>query len=110
MFNHARDALNPQVNAAALRERLYYIDHYRFRYGASHTYWVHTALKKIAKQQNRYKFNTLVKAFFAYQTFNAVQTYRYLDQNTFMSQMARAERTLPILGYFGAFGIVCLAI
>ena len=64
----------------------------------------------MARHANRYKFNTLVKAFFAYQTFSAVQTYRYLDQNTFMSQMARAQNVVPILGYAGLTGAICLAI
>ena len=72
LFNHAQDALNPQVNAIALRERLWYIDHYRFRYGAQHTYWVHTALSKMLKHANRYKFNTAVKALVFYQAFAAI--------------------------------------
>jgi hypothetical protein len=44
IFNSARDALNPHANATTLRNRLWVIDHYRFRYGAAHHYWVHTAL------------------------------------------------------------------
>ena len=64
----------------------------------------------MAKSLNRYKFNTLVKAVFAYQAFSAVQTYRHLDQNTFMSQMARVQNAIPIAGYTGLWAAVCLAI
>ena len=64
----------------------------------------------MGRSLNRYKFNTLVKAVFAYQAFSAVQTYRHLDQNTFMSHMARAQNIIPIAGYTGLWAVVCLAI
>ena len=64
----------------------------------------------MGRSLNRYKFNTLVKAVFAYQAFSAVQTYRHLDQNTFMSHMAKAQNIIPIAGYTGLWAAVCLAI
>ena len=65
IFNTARDALNPYVNAETLKNRLWVIDHYKFRYGAAHTYWLHTLLSKTAAQLNRYKFNYGIKLFLA---------------------------------------------
>ena len=70
IFNSSRDALNPFVNAETLRNRLWVIDHYRFRYGAAHTYWVHTFLSKTFKNVNKYKFNYLLKAFLAYNVYS----------------------------------------
>ena len=62
------------------------------------------------KHANRYKFNTAVKALVAYQAFSALQTYRHVDQNTFMSHMARANAAIPIIGYSGAFAAICMTI
>ena len=110
IFNSTRDALNPYVNAETLRNRLWVIDHYRFRYGASYTYWVHTLLQKTGSNLNRYKFNYLLKAFFAYQVYSKVQAYNYVDSMTFMTESQRNMHRGPILGSTLAFGAVCLLI
>ena len=62
IFSSTRDALNPQVNTEKLRNRLAVIDHYRYRYGAQHTFWVHTAMRKHGSHIWKYKFNYGVKA------------------------------------------------
>jgi hypothetical protein len=110
IFNSSRDALNPFVNAETLRNRLWVIDHYRFRYGASHTYWVHTALSRAFKRVNTYKFNYLLKAFLAYNVYSRYQTYKYVDDMTFMSETQRGMYRFPIVAGTAAFGAVCLLI
>jgi hypothetical protein len=110
IFNSSRDALNPFVNAETLRNRLWVIDHYRFRYGAAHTYWVHTFLSKTFTRVNRYKFNYLLKAFLAYNIYSRYQTYKYVDDMTFMSENQRGMYRGPIVAGVGAFGAVCLLI
>ena len=42
------------------------IDHYKYRYGEQHTYWVHQMMTKVFRNVNNYKFNYLFKAFLAY--------------------------------------------
>ena len=69
LFNSARDALNPLVNTTTLKNRLWAIDHYKFRYGAAHTYWVNTLLHRSAVHLNKYKFNYGVKLFLAYNVY-----------------------------------------
>ena len=69
IFNSAKDALNPSVNTETLRNRLWVIDHYRFKYGAAHTYWMHTFLGNQASKLRKYKFNYAFKAFLAYQIY-----------------------------------------
>jgi hypothetical protein len=98
------------VNAETLRNRLWVIDHYRFRYGASHTYWVHTALSRALKRVNTYKFNYLLKAFLAYNIYSRYQTYKYVDDMTFMSENQRGMYRFPIAAGTAAFGAVCMMI
>jgi hypothetical protein len=78
VFSPARDALNPNVNVAALKNRLWTIDHYKFRYGADHTYWVHAGLRRLANNVGKYKFNYIVKAFLAYQAYRQYSNYTYI--------------------------------
>ena len=66
IFSATRDALNPQLNTESLRNRLWVIDHYKFRYGAAHTYWVHSALQKYFSHINKFRNNYAVKAFLAF--------------------------------------------
>lgn len=68
-----------------LKNRLWVIDHYRYRYGADHTYWVHSALRRLAANMNRYKFNYAVKGILAYQAYAAYQNYSYVDSMSFLS-------------------------
>jgi hypothetical protein len=110
IFNSSRDALNPFVNAETLKNRLWVIDHYRFRYGAAHTYWVHTALSRSFANVNRYKFNYLLKAFLAYNVYSKIQTYNQVDEMTFMSETQRGQHRLPILTGTAVLGAVCLLI
>ena len=55
IFSATRDALNPFLNTESLRNRLWVIDHYKFRYGAAHTYWVHSALQKYFSHLNKFR-------------------------------------------------------
>ena len=66
VLNATKDALNPKMNAEILRNRLWAIDHYKFRYGAAHTYWVHAALQKFFTHLNKYRNKYAVKAFLAF--------------------------------------------
>jgi hypothetical protein len=99
--------LNPNVNANILKNRLWVIDHYRYRWGADHTYWVHTALKRMAVNANRYKFNYAAKGFLLYQGYTAYQNYRYVDQMSFMSNVERVSYQTPILAWGGVFMGAC---
>ena len=89
MFSVTRDALNPRMNTEVLRQRLHVIDHYKFRYGAQHTYWVHFALKKYGQRVWTYKFNYLFKGALAYATWRKVQAYNKADSENFLSEVDR---------------------
>jgi len=102
--------LNPFVNAETLRNRLWVIDHYKFRYGAGHTYWVHSALSRAFKNVNRYKFNYLLKAFLAYNVYSKYQTYKYVDEMTFLTHTQKGALTIPIITGSVALGAACLLI
>jgi len=103
VFNSARDALNPHVNSTTLKNRLWVIDHYKYRYGADHTFWVHSVLRRAGANLNRYKFNYVVKAFLAYQVYSSYKNFRYVDSMSFMSTPQRVSHVLPITLYTGAF-------
>lgn len=90
IFDSSRDALNPMVNTETLRNRLWVIDHYKYRYGANHTFWVHTLLGKAFGNLNRYKFNYAVKAFLLYSAFSKYQNYRYVNEMSFLTDTQRA--------------------
>ena len=106
-FNQARDALNPHVDATTLKNRLWTIDHYRFRYGADHTYWVHALLRNSSKHLMRYKFNYAAKAFILYQGWAAYQNYCYVDSMSFMTNVEKASHQGPILMWGGLFVGAC---
>ena len=110
IFNTSRDALNPYVNAETLKNRLWVIDHYRYRYGSAYTYWVHTLLGNMGRGLNKYKFNYLLKAFLWYQVYSKYQNYKYIDDMTFMSEPQRNLHRAPIFSSVVAFGAVCLII
>lgn len=110
IFNSSRDALNPFVNAETLRNRLWVIDHYRFRYGAAHTYWLHSFLSRSLNKVNKYKFNYLLKAFLAYNVYARYQTYKYVDDMTFMSESQRGMHRGPIAISAAVLGATCLLI
>jgi hypothetical protein len=98
------------VNAETLRNRLWVIDHYRFRYGAAHTYWVHTFLSRALNNVNKYKFNYLLKAFLTYNVYSRYQTYKYVDDMTFMTENQRGMHRGPIFVSAATLGVVCLLI
>ena len=110
MFNSARDALNPHANAETLRNRLWVIDHYRFRYGAAHHYWVHTALSKLARNVRTYGLNYAVKALIGYQIYSSLQTYRHVNNNTLMTTPAKVNFATPIFFYTGVLGFVSMIV
>ena len=85
IFNSSRDALNPFVNAETLRNRLWVIDHYRFRYGAQHTYWMHSLLGKAGNKLFKYKFNYALKGLLAYQVYAHYQTLKRMDEITYLT-------------------------
>ena len=96
------------MNAQVLKNRLWVIEHYRYRYGADHTYWVHAGLRRLAANVNRYKFNYALKGLIAYQAYSAYQNYSYVDSMSFLSLRKKAEYHLPIIGYSGMFAAACL--
>ena len=110
IFNSAKDALNPAVNTETLRNRLWVIDHYRFRYGAAHTYWLHTLLSKGGAKLYKYKFNYALKAVLAYQVYAHYQTLKRMDEITFLTGPQRGQLTLPIAASSGALAAACLLI
>lgn len=71
IFSATRDALNPKVNTTKLRNRLWVIDHYRYRYGAHHTFWLHAAMRKYGTHLWKYKVNYGVKALAAFLVYNS---------------------------------------
>ena len=108
-LNSARDAMNPTLNANTLRNRLWTIEHYKYRYGADHTFWVNSLLRRSSAQVNRYKFNYLFKAVFAYQVYSAYRNYRYVDSMSFMTAGQRGAHWVGIAGYSGLFvGVAAL--
>ena len=103
--------MNPRINTEVLRNRLWTIDHYKFRYGAQHTYWLHFALRKASKHMWTYKFNYLAKGALAYMTYAKIQQYNKVDSENLLSEAERSVRfRLPILAHAGAFGFACLII
>ena len=90
MFNSARDTLNPQLNSELVKNRLWVIDHYKFRYGRDHTYWVNAALRNIFTHVNRFKFNYALKTFFAYQMYLKWSQLRYYEDTMFLTNTQRA--------------------
>lgn len=74
-----------------LKQRLEAIDHYKYRWGADHTYWVHTALRNSFRFLNKYKVNFAIKGILAYQAWAAYKNYRYVDSMSFMTKTQRAS-------------------
>ena len=79
IFNVSQDALNPRMNTELLRNRLWTIDHYKYRYGAKHTFWVHYAMRNAARHCWTYKFNYLAKGALAYLTYSQWAAYAKAD-------------------------------
>jgi len=79
IFNVSQDALNPRMNTELLRNRLWTIDHYKYRYGAKHTYWVHYALRNAARHCWTYKGNYFAKGALALYTYSQWKAYVKAD-------------------------------
>lgn len=108
IFSSSKDALNPSLNAEKLKNRLFVIDHYKYRYGVNHTYWVHSALAKSANKLNKYKFNYALKAFLAYNVYSKYKNYKFMDDMTFMSDTQRGEHYANVAFGSAAFTAACL--
>ena len=93
--------MNPQVNTEKLRHRLWLIDHYKYRYGAQHTYWVNAAMRKYGSQLWKYKFNYGLKAAGAVMVWNRYQYYQKQDEERFLTDTERYE----LAGYTSAYAI-----
>ena len=110
LLSATRDALNPQVNTAKLRNRLWVIDHYRYRYGAQHTFWLHAYMRKQGAKLWKYKINYGVKALAAFMIYNSYQTYCEADETRLLSEteqgMYRANIVLTAAGATGVFLII----
>ena len=105
-----RDALNPRVNAEVLRNRLWVIDHYKFRYGAQHTFWVHYGLRNLARHAWTYKLNYLAKGLLAYNVYRSFATYHKADAENFLGENARNGHRMSIVANSGLLAGVCLII
>ena len=110
IFNQTKDTLNPNLNSAFIRERLMVIEHYKFRYGEAHTYWVHQLLGKTSRNIFKYKYNYLLKAFLAYQVYAKYAQYRHMNEMTFLTSSQRAELTIPIFLNSAVLAGTCLLI
>jgi hypothetical protein len=86
------------------------IEYYKFRYGAEHTYWVHSLLKKMARVTNKYKFNYAVKAFLAYNVIAGYRNYRYVESMSFLTLKQRAVHLSPIINNSVIFAATCVLI
>lgn len=111
IFSVTRDALNPRMNTEILRKRLWTIDHYRFRYGAKHTYWVHFALQKYGKMLWTYKLNYGLKAVLFYNAYSTYQAYNKADSEAFLGETERTvSHRIPVCFSTGVFAGACLLI
>lgn len=110
IFSATRDALNPKVNTTKLRNRLWVIDHYRYRYGAQHTFWLHAAMNKYGTHLWKYKFNYGVKALAAFAVFSSIQTYKLTNEENFLSEKQRAMLASNTVIFSGVFTGLCLVI
>ena len=93
-----------------MKNRLWAIDHYKYRYGADHTYWVHASLRRLATRVSTYKLNYALKAFLAYQAISSYNHYAYMESMSLMSHTEKASYHVPIVAYSGAFAAVCALI
>ena len=110
IFSATRDALNPQVNTTKLRNRLWVIDHYRYRYGAQHTFWLHAAMNKYGTQLWKYKFNYGAKAFAAFLIYNSYSTYSTANEVNFLTDKQKAAYAGNGLFCVAGFTGLCLVI
>ena len=110
IFSATRDALNPQVNTTKLRNRLWLIDHYRYRYGAQHTFWLHAAMKGLGTKLWKYKFNLGAKACAGYLIYNSYSTYSIANEQTFLSDKQKALYYGNGIIYTAGFTGLCLII
>ena len=102
--------MNPRVNAEVLRNRLWVIDHYKFRYGAQHTYWVHYALRNLSRHAWTYKFNYLAKGLLAYNAYRSFSGYYKADAESFLTETQRNGHRFSILTNSAIFTGACLII
>ena len=66
LFNVSRDTLNPELNLQNLKARLSAIEYYQAKTSAELAYWPHFLMKNVGSNIWKYKYNYLVKFFFAY--------------------------------------------
>lgn len=110
IFNVSQDALNPRMNTELLRNRLWTIDHYKYRYGAKHTFWVHYAMKNAARHCWTYKFNYLAKGALAFMTYRQCAAYSKADEENFLSEMQKTSHRVGIASFAGIFFGTCMFI
>ena len=110
IFNVSQDALNPRMNTELLRNRLWTIDHYKYRYGAKHTFWVHYAMRNAGRHCWTYKFNYLAKGALAFLTYRQMAAYAKADEENFLSEMQKTSHRVGISAAAGAFAGTCLLI
>jgi hypothetical protein len=109
-LNASRNSLNPAVNLEKLKNRLWVAEHYRLLHGVEHAYWPHYAMRNVGTHLNKYKFNYLVKAFFAYQVYREVNNYQYMQQVKFLTTSEGAKLGAQVAWTTFLFGSVCLLI
>jgi hypothetical protein len=84
-LSSSQNALNPAASLDIAKNRLWVAEHYRLLHGVEHAYWPHYTMRNVGCHLNKYKFNYIVKAFFAYQVYREVNNYRYLNQVSFLT-------------------------
>lgn len=106
----SRDSLNPQLNAAILKQRLEEIEFYKYRFGVQIHRWPHFAMQRVAKHVYKFKGNYLVKGFAAYMVYSDIQHYRYMRTQAFLSYEQDAQLVAPIIVHSAFFAGLCLMI
>jgi hypothetical protein len=67
-------------------------------------------MRNVGCHLNKYKFNYLVKAFFAYQVYRDVQNYQYLHQVKFLTTSEGTKLGAQVAWSTFLFGAVTLLI
>ena len=106
----SRDTLNPQLNAAILKQRLQEIEFYKYRFGVEIHRWPHFLMQRVGKHVYKYKGNYLVKGLAAYMVYSDVQHYRYMRTQAFLSYEQEGQLLAPIVLHSAFFTGLCLLI
>ena len=106
----SRDALNPALNHAILKERLADIEYYNARWGIQLARWPHFVMQRLGTHLYRYKFNYLLKGFAAYVVYSDVRHYQHMRTQVFMTLQQEAALQSNIVLHSAFFVGLCLLV